>query len=75
MFAAAGAQSKIHIYNFFTLDCPSYYNCIGHSSNVNCIEWHEDDMGFTSCADGSVFYYNLQLQRETGQRYGEKDFN
>jgi len=33
-------------------------------------------MGFTSCGmDGAVFFYDLQLQKETQTRNGEKDFN
>ena len=42
---------------------------------VRCIDWHEDDMGFTSCGttDGNVFYYDLALHKETGNRNNEKD--
>lgn len=31
LFAAATPNYNIQIHNFFTLDCPSYYQCKGHS--------------------------------------------
>lgn len=49
--------------------------CMGHNSQVRCIEWYDDDMGFTSCGmDGNLFFYDLQLQRETGMRNFDRDF-
>ena len=33
-------------------------------------------MGFTSCGlDGNVYFYDLIIQKESGQRLSEKDFN
>lgn len=56
------AAGQIYIYNFFTMDLPTNYTCKGHSGIIKCIEWAEDDMGFTSCGlDGNVLYYDLQL--------------
>mmetsp|Transcript_20483 Transcript_20483/g.19455 ORF Transcript_20483/g.19455 Transcript_20483/m.19455 type:complete len:92 (+) Transcript_20483:1506-1781(+) len=45
-------------------------------SKVRCIEWFEDDMGFTSCGnDGNVQFYDLIVYKDLGTRLTEKDFN
>ena len=42
------------------MDLPTNYTCKGHSGLIKCIDWAEDDMGFTSCGmDGNVLYYDL----------------
>ena len=47
---AVGVSCFTYIYNFYTLDCPQYYQCKGHSGKIGCIDWFEDDSGFTdSC--------------------------
>jgi hypothetical protein len=48
----------------------------GHNAKVRCIDWYDDDMGFTSCGmDGFCFFYDLQLLKETANRNSEKDFS
>lgn len=66
LFACAVGAGAIYIYNFYTQECPVYMQCKGHNNKVRCIDWYEDDMGFTSCGmDNNVFFYDLQLQKET----------
>jgi len=75
MFAAAVNLGAIHIYNFYTQECPNNMITKGHNAKVRCIDWYEDDMGFTSCGmDGFCFFYDLQLLKETANRNSEKDF-
>jgi len=60
MFAAAVNLGAIHIYNFYTQECPTNMTTKGHNAKVRCIDWYEDDMGFTSCGmDGFCFFYDL----------------
>lgn len=60
LFACATSPNSIHVYNFYTGDCPQNMQCSGHMSKVRGIDWFEDDMGFASCAgDGFVFFYDL----------------
>lgn len=69
-------MNAIYIYNFYTEEQPTYYQCKGHVNKVRCIDWWENDMGFTSCGlDGNVYFYDLIFQKESGQRLSEKDFN
>ena len=43
---------------------------------VRGIDWFDDDMGFVSTGnDGNVFFYDLQMQKETNTRNNDKDFN
>lgn len=48
----------------------------GHVNKVRCIDWFENDMGFTSCGlDGSIYFYDLYAyDRDAGKRNQEKDF-
>ena len=51
----------------------------GHVSRVRCIDWFENDLGFTTCGnDGNVYFYDLykpgQL-KDPGKRNTDKDFN
>ena len=76
LFACAVGLNAIYVYNFYTEDCPSYYQCKGHVNKVRSIDWWENDMGFTSCGqDGNVYFYDLIYQKEQQQRLNEKDFN
>ena len=76
LFACAYGTNAIWVYNFYTEDCPQFYQCKGHVNRVRCIDWFENDTGFTSCGiDGNVYYYDLIVQKETLQRLNEKDFN
>lgn len=76
MFACAVGNNAIWVYNFYTEDCPSYYQCKGHVNKVRSIDWFENDTGFTSCGiDGNVYFYDLIVQKENSQRLNDKDFN
>ena len=49
--------------------------CKGHSNKVRCIDWYEDDMGFSSCGmDGNVYFFDLMMQKEQNSRVSDKDF-
>ncbi len=57
---AAGIGNFTHVYNFYTVQCPSNQLCKGHSGKISCIDWFEDDSGFSdSCAQGLVAFYDL----------------
>ena len=75
MFACS-VPPNVHIYNFYTADCPNNMQCKG-SSVVRSIEWFENDMGLVTAAkDGSCSFYDLLYVKENaGQRNIEKDFN
>jgi WD40 repeat protein len=65
LFACAVGNNAIWVYNFYTEDCPQYYQCKGHVNKVRCIDWFENDTGFTSCGiDGNVYFYDLIVQKE-----------
>ena len=73
---ACSVGVAIHIFNFYTGDCPSNMICKGHVHRVRCIDWFQDDTGFASCdMSRSTYFYDLQLQRETTMRNQDKDFN
>ena len=76
MFAAAsGTGGLIHVYNFYTGECPSNMQCKGHTGKVRSIDWWEDDLGFTSCAsDGTCFFFDLIKQREEMSRLVDYDY-
>ena len=44
-FACSDNQSKLHVYNFYTGEPPSYMQAKGHGK-IRSIEWYEDDSGF-----------------------------
>lgn len=48
-FACVANQKDIHIYNFYTSDCPPTMMFVGHVQKVRCIDWFENDLGFTTC--------------------------
>jgi len=77
-FACGLTQGAVHIFNFYTGECPQNMLCKGHVSKVRALEWFADDMGFASAAmDGNCFFYDLQAAKESGsgQRNNERDFN
>jgi WD40 repeat protein len=62
MFACtSGATNKeIHIYNYYTNECPKSMQYIGHTNKVKSIAWFENDMGFASTGlDGNIYFYDL----------------
>jgi WD40 repeat protein len=76
LFACVALQQALYVYNFYTLDCPSYMQFGGHIQKVKCIDWKENDLGFTTCCQGGQinFYdlYNYQNQNPGGRNM-EKD--
>ena len=77
LFACAVGPGSIHIFNFYTSECPQNMQCKGHVNKVRCIDWFDDDMGFTSCGiDGNAYCYDLsKLKEDGGTRNSEHDFN
>lgn len=72
---AAGVGSYTHVYNFYTVECPTNQQCKGHNGKIACIDWFEDDSGFAdSCIQGQVSFYDLQLQRAELTRCKDDDF-
>ena len=71
---AAGAMTKeIHVYNFYTNECPKNMQFSGHTNRVKSIAWFENDMGFASTStDGNIYFYDL-FKKET-KRNDEYDF-
>ncbi len=79
LFACAANQKDIHVFNFYTGECSISMQFTGHVSRVRCIDWFENDLGFTTCGnDGNVYFYDLfkpgQL-KDPGKRNTDKDFN
>jgi cilia- and flagella-associated protein 57 len=68
LFAAVN-RNDVDVYNFYTHECPeSMKFSQNHNKSINCIDWFDNDMGFTSCgADGYIYFVDLY----TG-RLGEK---
>lgn len=68
LFAAVN-RNDVDVYNFYTHECPeSMKFSQNHNKSINCIDWYDNDMGFTSCgADGYIYFVDLY----TG-RLGEK---
>jgi WD40 repeat protein len=64
MFACSVPPNGVHIYNFYTADCPTNMQCKG-SSIVRGIEWFENDMGLVTAAkDGTCYFYDLLNVKE-----------
>ena len=60
LFACVAKTNEIHVYNFYTADCPVSQQYPGHQGTVKCIEWFENDMGLSSCGlDGAIYFYDL----------------
>jgi len=78
LFAVAHSQTQIHVYNFYTGDCPPSMQFIGHSQRVRCIDWFENDMGISTCGqDGNIYFYDLFTHSNDNgnKRNQEYDFN
>lgn len=72
LFAAGGANQGIHVFNFYTAECPPNMQCKGHAV-VRGIDWFEDDSGFCSTGGDSAYFYNLAYQREQKSRIVDRD--
>ena len=46
-------------------------------NKVRCIDWFENDDGFTSCGiDGNAYFYDMvKLREDNGVRNSDHDFN
>ena len=80
MFACVANQKDIHVYNFYTSDCPPTMMFTGHVQRVRCIDWFENDLGFTTCClGGNIYFYDLHQHQKNlkaiGVRNNEKDYN
>ena len=66
LFAAAvGVGNFINVYNFYTGEMHHNMQIKGHNGKIRCIDWWDDDMGFTSCAqDGTCYFFDLIKYRE-----------
>ena len=76
LFACVAKQTEIHVYNFYTLECPQHMQYVGHQGQVQCIAWFENDMGFSTCGkDGNIYFYDLNNYKLDMQqkRNQEKD--
>ena len=53
-------QTSIHVFKFFTAECPVNYIFKGHQGHIRSISWLEDDTGFvTSALDASIMVWKL----------------
>lgn len=53
---------------------------VGHVQRVRCIDWFENDLGFTTCClGGNIYFYDLNQHQKNmkaiGARNTEKDYN
>ena len=78
LLACVVNQKDIHVYNFWTLECPANMIFTGHVQRVRCIQWFDNDLGFaTCCQGGNVYFYDLYKYAgdfQVGSRNVEKDF-
>jgi len=45
-----------------------------HTMRVMCIDWFQNDMGFTTCGqDGSIYFYDLFTENHTEARNRDKE--
>jgi hypothetical protein len=72
---ACVVNKDILLYNFWTTDGTPLMQCSGHTNRVRCIDWWDNDQGFTSCCmTGNVYFYELYGSNGLGKRNNEKDF-
>jgi WD40 repeat protein len=80
MFACVANHKEVHVFNFYTSDCPATMQFTGHVQRIRCIDWFENDLGFTTCCSGgNIYFYDLnqyaKMIKEPGKRNNEKDYN
>lgn len=76
MLAVAHGAGAISVYNFYTQECPMNMQLKGHNNKVRCIDWYEDDTGFSSCGmDGNAFHFDLALWKTDQKRSEELGIN
>lgn len=60
LFACVYDTKKIHVYNWYTADRNPLFSFDGHPQKIKCIDWFDNDLGFSTCAeDGAVFFWDL----------------
>jgi len=70
---AAGSNSAIHVYKFYTAENPPELTFKLHESKVKCIDWFEDDTGFVSGGwDGSILVCSLKDNKAPLYRFNVK---
>lgn len=76
LFAAAYGNGSIQIFNFYSGESPSYFHCKNHVQKVRSICWFPNDLGLVSASiGGEVFFWDLQMLKETQTKWAEKDYN
>jgi len=66
-YFACTVGKLIYVHNFWTTDGTYLMECTGHNNSVRCIDWWENDQGFTSCCNnGNVYFYELYGPRGPG---------
>ena len=67
LFAAAYLGNAVHVYNFYTGECPPHYKYQGHTQKVRSIDWWENDMGFVSTSmGGDTYFWDMINQQADG---------
>ena len=58
-------QTFIHVFKFFTAECPSNYVFKAHMGHVRSISWLDDDTGFvTSALDATINCWKLNPEEK-----------
>jgi len=74
-------RKKIHVFNWYTADKNPLFSFDGHPTAIKEIDWFENDLGFTTCANEAVFFWDLynytieQKPNEDKKRHPDTDFN
>lgn len=79
MFACVANQNTIFVFHFYTAECPPSMIFQGHVQRVRCIDWFENDLGFTTCClGGNIYFYDLHQYykdlKKMGSRNTDKDY-
>lgn len=58
LFAAVCENKEVRIFDFYKTECPEAMQF--DAQKVACIDWYENDMGFTTCGlDGNIYFFDL----------------
>ena len=64
MFAAANGHD-VHIFNFYTGECPPHMKFKGHNNKVTSLHWNEDDsLLYSAAGDGTVFEWKINSRSD-----------
>ena len=73
-------KNSFQIYNFYTCEIifnskSSNENFQGHTDDVKCLTWDEDDTGFATCGlDGRAFYWQLYSNEPKVLEFYNRDY-